>query len=82
MATLISVLVWGALLFATGIVSVASMSAVIVFPLAVWVLTPERTTLIYTGVGIAVFIVFSHRSNVRRLWRGTEPRFGQGRREA
>ena len=81
-ATLMSVLVWGALVFATGIVSVASMSAAIVFPLAIWVLTPERTTLVYTGVGIAVFIVFSHRSNVRRLLRGTEPRFGQGRREA
>ena len=81
-ATLMSVLVWGTLVFATGIVSVASMSAAIVFPLAVWVLTPERTTLVYAGVGIAVFIVFSHRSNVRRLLRGTEPRFGQGRREA
>jgi len=81
-AALMSVLVWGALVFATGIVSVASMFAAIVFPLAVWILTPERTTLVYTGVGIAVFIVFSHRSNVRRLLRGTEPRFGQGRREA
>jgi glycerol-3-phosphate acyltransferase PlsY len=81
-AALMSVLVWGALVFATGIVSVASMSAAIAFPLAVWVLTPERTTLVYTGAGIAGFIVFSHRSNIRRLWRGTEPRFGQGRREA
>jgi len=81
-AALMSVLVWGALVLATGIVSVASMSAAIVFPLAVWVLTPERTTLVYTGVGIAVFIVFSHRSNVRRLLRGTEPRFDRGRREA
>ncbi len=81
-ATLMSVLVWGALVFATGIVSVASMSAAFAFPLAVWVLTPERTTLVYTGVGIAVFIVFNHRSNVSRLLRGTEPRSGQGRREA
>ena len=80
-AALMSVLVWGGLVFATGIVSLASMAAAIVFPLAVWLLTPERTTLAYTGIGIAVFIVFSHRSNVRRLLRGTEPRFGQGRRE-
>ena len=81
-AALMSVLVWGGLVFVTGIVSLASMAAAIVFPLLVWVLTPERTTLAYTGVGIAVFIVFSHRSNIRRLLRGTEPRFGQGRREA
>ncbi len=81
-ATLVSVVVWAAMVSATGIVSVASMSAAVVFPVAVWILTPERTTLFYSGVAMAVFIVFNHRSNIRRLRGGTESRFGHGRREA
>ena len=79
-ATLVSVAAWGALLFATGIVSVASMSAALVFPMAVWALTPERTTLLYAGVAIAFFIVFNHRTNIRRIGAGVEPRFGRHRR--
>ncbi len=81
-ATLICVLVWGVVVSATGIVSVASMSAAMVFPIAVWILSPERTTLFYTGVTIAFFIMFNHRSNIRRLMGGTESRFGHRRREA
>lgn len=78
-AVLVSLLVWGAVVASTGIVSVASMSAAITFPFVVWILTPERTTLFYTGVAIAAFIVFTHRSNIRRLLAGTESRFGRKR---
>ena len=77
MAALVSAAVWGALVFATGIVSVASMSAALVFPMTVRVLTPERTTLLYAGLAIAVFIVFNHRTNIRRIVGGVEPRFGR-----
>ncbi len=81
-ATLVSVALWGALVFATGIVSVASMSAALVFPMTVWVLSPERTTLLYAGVAIAAFLVLNHRTNLRRIVGGVEPRFGRHRRGA
>ncbi len=81
-ATLVSAAVWGALVYATGIVSVASMTAALVLPITVWVLTPERTTQLYAGVAIAVFIVFNHRTNLRRIVGGVEPRFGRHRRGA
>ncbi len=80
-ATLVSAAVWGALVFATGLVSVASMSAALVFPMTVWVLTPERITLLYAGVAIAFFIVFNHRTNIRRIVGGVEPRFDRQRRD-
>ena len=81
-AMLVSVALWGALVFATGIVSVASMSAALVFPMTVWVLSPERTTLLYAGVAIAAFLVLNHRTNLRRIVGGVEPRFGRHRRGA
>ncbi len=81
-ATLVSAAVWGALVYATGIVSVASMTAALVLPIAVWVLTPESTTLLYATDAVAFFIVFNHRTNLRRIVGGVEPRFGQRRRGA
>ncbi len=81
-ATLVSAAVWGALVYATGIVSVASMTESLVLPITVWVLTPERTTLLYAAVAVAFFIVFNHRTNLRRIVGGVEPRFGQRRRGA
>jgi glycerol-3-phosphate acyltransferase PlsY len=81
-ATLVSVAVWGALLYATGIVSVASMTGALVLPITVWVLTPERTTLLYAAVAVGFFIVFNHRTNLRRIVGGVEPRFGRHRRGA
>ncbi len=75
----VSVLVWSVLLMGTGYMSLASLAGVLAFPIAVWLLTPGDTLLIVTGFVILAFILFTHRSNIGRLWRGTEPRFGRGR---
>ncbi len=74
----VSVLVWSLLLFGTGFMSLASMMGVLAFPIAVWVLTPSNTLLIVAGFVISAFILFTHRSNIVRLVRGTEPRFRRG----
>jgi glycerol-3-phosphate acyltransferase PlsY len=81
-ATLVAVAVWGAMVYVTGIVSVASITAALALPIAVWVLTPQHTTLLYVGVAIAFFIVFNHRANIRRIVGGVEPRFGRHGRGA
>jgi glycerol-3-phosphate acyltransferase PlsY len=37
--------------------------------------------LVLSSAGIALLIVFKHRRNLQRLWRGTEPRLGSRRRK-
>lgn len=74
---LISAAVFFALAFGTRIVSVASMAAALVLPAAV-ALTPHRGgagTVAFSGA-LALFVIWSHRSNIRRLMRGEENRFG------
>lgn len=77
---LVSLGVWAVLLAATGFVSVASMIAALVFPLAAWLLTPGDGPLVAASLIIASFILFTHRSNLRRLRHGTELRFRGWRR--
>jgi glycerol-3-phosphate acyltransferase PlsY len=74
---LISAAVFFALAFGTRIVSVASMAAAIVLPAAV-ALTPHRGgtgTVVFSGA-LALFVIWAHRSNIGRLMRGEENRFG------
>lgn len=71
-----SALVWIAVLRGTGYVSLASMSGAVAFPVAAWLMQPNDRWLEWFGVGFAAFILFNHRSNIRRLRAGTESRFG------
>lgn len=73
-ALVAAALAWGLVLYATRIVSVASISAAGLFPLAVW-LSHGPGRFLWVSVGIAGFIVLAHRSNIRRLLRGEEPAF-------
>ena len=78
----VSALVWLAVLTATGYMSVASMLGAITFPVAVRVLEPGDNYALVIGIALAVFIIYTHRSNIRRLLNGTENRFGKRRRAA
>ena len=80
--TLVATAVWGVMMFVTGIVSVASITAALVLPITVWALMLQHTTLLYASVAIAFFIVFNHRTNIRRIVDGVEPRFGRHERGA
>lgn len=82
-AVLVSAAVWGALVFSTRIVSVGSMAAAAAFPAAL-LLTPHRggRALVWFAVGLAVFVIWAHRSNIRRLVHGEELRFGGGKKKA
>lgn len=82
LAVLSAAAVWGAVVFATGIVSVASIAAAFTLPLAVYAFQGTDAAF-WLAVALAVFVVYAHRTNIRRLLRGEEPRFGRGRaREA
>jgi acyl phosphate:glycerol-3-phosphate acyltransferase len=63
----------------TRYVSLASVTAAVILPLAVLGLTYVRHTngmeLFYFSLCLAAVVVFGHRSNLCRLMHGTEPRF-------
>jgi len=66
---------WLLVLILSGFVGLATISAAITFP--AWVgLTafPERHELFVFTVCLSAFIVYTHRSNIRRMRRGTEGR--------
>ncbi|HVO35235.1 MAG TPA: glycerol-3-phosphate 1-O-acyltransferase PlsY [Gemmatimonadales bacterium] len=69
-------LVWIGLVAATGYVSVGSVAAAVAFPVLVAVLYPSRPEGLWAAVAVALFVIFNHRSNLRRLIAGTESRFG------
>jgi len=74
LAVLAGLIVWAALAFGTGYVSLASIAAVVVLPIAVAFTVPSRSVLLL-ALGLAIFVIWAHRANVKRLLRGEEHRF-------
>ncbi len=72
----VSAAVWVTLVWATGYVSLGSLSGAAAFPVAVWLLQPGDWYVLAAGVLLAAFIGFTHRANIRRLLEGREARFG------
>jgi glycerol-3-phosphate acyltransferase PlsY len=78
---LITLGVWLAVVFTTKIVSVSSLAAAVCLPAALWIqkrfFKPEiPDVLLWITLLLAALIFFTHRSNIRRLLRGEEHRFG------
>ena len=74
----VAVLVWAALVYLTGYVSVGSIVAATIFPLAVYLLEPpDQPAMLWLDIAVAAAIVWFHRANIQRLFRGTENRFGR-----
>jgi acyl phosphate:glycerol-3-phosphate acyltransferase len=74
----VAVLVWAALVYLTGYVSVGSIAAAAIFPLAVYVLEPpDQPAMLWLDIAVAAAIVWLHRGNIQRLLKGTENRFGR-----
>lgn len=78
-AFLVALALWALLVRLTGYVSVASIVAALSLPPATWLLATDRRELVPWFGALALLVVFLHRGNVVRLWRGTEHRFGHGR---
>ncbi len=77
LAAAAALVVWIGLVAATGYVSVASISAALVYPVAVYLFQPGRRGTIWFDLALAALIIYMHRSNIRRLLSGTENRFGR-----
>jgi glycerol-3-phosphate acyltransferase PlsY len=63
-----------AMLFMARRVSVGSLSAAAVLPVAVWIATDSAAMTAAAGI-VALFIFFRHRDNLKRLLAGKEPEF-------
>ena len=62
----------------TGYVSLGSIAAAAVFPVAVFLLEhPDRPEILWIDALVAAGIIWLHRANIRRLLNGTEHRFGR-----
>jgi acyl phosphate:glycerol-3-phosphate acyltransferase len=75
-AVLIGFVVWGVTVVLTRIVSLGSLLAALVLPVAVFV-TNEPRVVFWLSVGLSLFVIYAHRANIRRLARGEENRFGR-----
>jgi glycerol-3-phosphate acyltransferase PlsY len=66
--------VWAVMVAALRISSVASMAAIVVAPIAAWLLGYHEVAV--PLIAIAVIVLIQHRANIGRLLRGEEPRIG------
>ena len=74
----VALVVWIVVLKLGGYVSLASIAAAAVFPLAVYLLErPDQPEILWLDALVAAAIIWLHRANIRRLLNGTESRFGR-----
>jgi len=67
---------WLIVLATSRIVSLASLSASVVAPVAFYFCGSQPTIIGFSVVG-ALYVIIKHRANVKRLMNGTEPRIGK-----
>ncbi len=74
----VAALAWLLVVALTGYVSLASIVAAAVFPVAVRFLERlDRPEILWLDALVAAAIIWLHRANIRRLLNGTESRFGR-----
>lgn len=80
----VALTVFASVFAARRIVSLASLSAAIALPVAVYItarlgLAPSYATVLWGSVLVMLVVVVKHRGNIRRLLAGTEPRLARRR---
>lgn len=77
-AVLSGLVVWIGVTFSTRIVSAGSLAAAVALPVSLFFLPHKGgNTLIGFTIALAAFVFWAHRSNIRRLLKGEENRFGK-----
>lgn len=74
-AVIPALVAWLVLLKLSRMVSLASITAAVTL-IASLVVTEDRPAVLALGVGVAVFVIYAHRTNIGRIRRGEEHRFG------
>jgi glycerol-3-phosphate acyltransferase PlsY len=75
----VSISIFALVFLASRYVSLGSIAAAVAFPLSLVIRynvfmdeIPSYRTLVWFSVGVALFLIYSHRTNIRRLIAGTE----------
>jgi glycerol-3-phosphate acyltransferase PlsY len=77
---LVALLAWIGVTFSTRIVSLGSLAAAVTLPLSLFFLPHKGgDALVLFTFGLAAFVFWAHRSNIRRLLKGEENRFGRAK---
>ena len=77
LATLLAFTVWLVVVGVSGYVSLASLTAAVVLPVAVLVRAGVDSPVFIVAGLLAAFVFWTHRENIGRLRRGEEHRFGR-----
>ncbi|WP_320196809.1 glycerol-3-phosphate 1-O-acyltransferase PlsY [Agrobacterium rosae] len=67
--------IWIATAFLTKYSSLSALVAMLVIPVALWILGPEKTALLVTLLSVISW--YMHRENIKRLLAGTESKIGK-----
>lgn len=70
-------LTWALVFWATRYSSLAAMVAAILAPAYAYLLMPGYMDYVWTTLLLSLFLVWRHRSNIKKLWAGTEAGFGK-----
>jgi acyl phosphate:glycerol-3-phosphate acyltransferase len=74
LAVLVGLIIFATLVFVTGTVSIGSLAAAAALPITVWLLGSPIEVLAL-AFALSLFVIYAHRTNIRRLLRGEEPSF-------
>lgn len=75
--TLLTLLVFGVVLFISGYVSLGSLTSAVALPILLGATVGTRSPLFAISVVVALFVFWTHRANIARLRAGEEHRFGK-----
>lgn len=67
--------IWLITAFVTKFSSLSALVAMLVIPVALWIVGPEKTALLVTLLSVISW--FMHRENIKRLLAGTESKIGK-----
>jgi acyl phosphate:glycerol-3-phosphate acyltransferase len=80
---LVTQIVFLAVIYFTRYMSLASLSAAVMLPVALLVWTRDPADPVFlASIAIVVFVFWTHRANIARLRRGEEPKFSLQRKTA
>jgi glycerol-3-phosphate acyltransferase PlsY len=78
-ASLISIAVFALVVYLSGYVSLGSLCSAVVLTVTVVIAKGVRSPVAIACAVITVFVFWTHRANIGRLWRGEENRFRRAR---
>jgi glycerol-3-phosphate acyltransferase PlsY len=67
--------IWLITAFVTKYSSLSALVAMLIIPIVLWILGPEKTALLVTALSIISW--YMHRENIKRLLAGTESKIGK-----